>query len=311
MAEFSVVGLRVLCEVAARGSFTAAARSLGYTQSAVSRQVAGLESAAGAPLFERAPRGVRLTDAGSALLRHAVGALDQLDAAKRELTGMRELATGRLRVGAFPTAIAALLPRAIAAFQARHAGIEVSLREGTTSSQLRRLPAAATQLAVVVATPSRGLDDERISFDPLLEDPLLLALARTHPLARERVVDLNDLAGEQWIAAGTDPGDTLLGVWPALDWEPRVAFIAREWTAKLGLVAAGLGVTVVPGLAATAVREDIALVRVRGGEPATRTIAVATRASSHQPPQTRAFADVLHEVASELAVELQLRLRNR
>lgn len=197
------------------------------------------------------------------------------------------------------------------AFHSRHAGIEVSLREGTTSSQLRRLSSATTQLAVVVATPSRTLDDERIAFEPLLEDPLLLALARTHPLARERVVDLNDLAGERWIAASTDPGDTLLGVWPALDWEPRVAFIAREWTAKLGLVAAGLGVTVVPGLAATAVREDIALVRVRGGEPATRTIALATRASSHEPPHARAFADVLHEVAGELAVELQLRLRNR
>src|SRR5271155_5041535 len=117
MAEFSVTGLRVLCEVASRGSFTAAAGSLGYTQSAVSRQVAGLEAAAGAPLFERAPRGVLLTDAGSTLLVHAVGVLEQLDSAKCELTGLRELTSGRLRVGAFPTAIAALLPRAVAAFR--------------------------------------------------------------------------------------------------------------------------------------------------------------------------------------------------
>ncbi len=275
----------------------------------MSRQIAGLESAAGAQLFERAPRGVRLTHAGGTLLRHAVSALEQLDVAKRELTGISELASGRLRVGAFPTAIAALLPRALVAFQSRHGGIEVSLREGTTPSQLRRLSSGATQLAVVAASATHALNHGEVSFEPLLEDPLLLALPRTHPLARERVVDVNDLARERWIAASSDSGETLLGVWPSLAWQPRVAFIAREWTAKLGLVAAGLGVTVVPGLAATAVREDIALVRVHGEQPATRTIALATRSSGEESAHARAFADVLHEVASDLAVELQLRIK--
>jgi DNA-binding transcriptional LysR family regulator len=311
MAEFSVTGLRVLCEVAARGSFTAAAESLGYTQSAVSRQVAGLESAAGAPLFERTSRGVRVTDAGSALQRHAVSALDQLDVAKRELAGMRELTGGRLRVGGFPTAIAALLPRALAAFHSRHAAVRVSLHEGTTPSQLRRLASGATELAVVAVPGGQALADERASFEPLLDDPLLLALARSHPLAGERIVDVNDLAGEPWIAAGTDSSDALLGVWPSLEWEPRVAFIVREWTAKLGLVAAGLGITVVPGLAATAVRRDIALVRVRSSEPATRTVGLAARASRQWPAHARAFADVLHEAAADLAVELQLRIKHR
>ncbi len=311
MADFSVTGLRVLCEVASRGSFTAAAGSLGYTQSAVSRQVAVLEAAAGARLFERAPRGVRLTDAGNTLLVHAAGVLEQLDSARRELTGLRVLASGRLRVGAFPTAIAALLPRTLAAFGASYPGVTLSLREGTTPSQLRRLAAGASELAVVGVPPSELLDREHLTLEPLLEDPLLLALARAHPLARRRVVDLADLADEQWVTASTDPAEMLLGVWPALGWQPRIAFIAREWTAKLGLVAAGLGVTVVPGLAASAVREDVALVRVRSVPPVQRRVAIATRAGTDLPPQARVFADILHDVARTLEVELQRRLEDR
>ena len=120
MAELTLTGLRVVREVAFRGSFTAAAESLGYTQSAVSRQVAAMEAAAGAPLFRRGARGVELTDEGGVIVRHAVAALDQLTAARRELGGMREPAAGTLRVGAFPTAVAALLPRAIAAFAVPH-----------------------------------------------------------------------------------------------------------------------------------------------------------------------------------------------
>jgi DNA-binding transcriptional LysR family regulator len=186
----TLTGLRVVREVAERGSFTAAAASLGYTQSAVSRQVAAMEAAAGGPLFRRASRGVRLTEAGSVLLRHADRVLDQIDVARRELAVSPGLATGRPRVGAFPTAVAALLPRAIAAFRSRHAGI----------------------------------------------DPLLLAVGRSHALARRRTVDVDDLAREPWIAAGTNPDDTFLGVWPSLEWRPQIAFVAREWTAKLGLI---------------------------------------------------------------------------
>jgi DNA-binding transcriptional LysR family regulator len=310
MADFSVVGLRVLCEVAGRGSFTAAAESLGYTQSAVSRQVAGLEAAAGARLFERASRGVALTDAGRSLLRHAVGVIDQLDAAKHELAGMRELTAGHLRVGAFPMALAALVPRALAAFHSRHPGVEISLREGMTPAQLRRVGSGAVELAVVATLPNQTLEDPHCALEPLFEDRLLLALARNHPLAGQSSVDLDDLTREPWIAGTTDASDPLLGVWPSLKWEPHVAFIARDWIAKLGLVAAGLGVTVVPGLGATAVREDVALVRVRGRRVA-RTIALATRAGAKPPPHVGAFADVVHEVASDLTVELQRRITER
>lgn len=305
----SLSGLRVLREVAARGSFTAAASTLGYTQSAISRQVSALERAAGAQLFERRPRGVRLTGPGNALLRHAVSVLDELDRASRELTAMRELDAGRLRVGAFPTAAAALVPRALAAFQRGNPGVKVTLREGTTPTQLRRLDAGALELAVIAIRPGEPVA-ERYELEPLLEDRLLLALARTHPLAGRDTVDVEALLGEPWIAASTDADDALLGVWPSLEWKPRIAFIAREWTAKLGLVAAGLGVTVVPGLAATSIREDVAVVRVRGGDPAARTIAIATP-RGRDSPHVRAYSEALHAVTAELSLELQRRVGAR
>jgi DNA-binding transcriptional LysR family regulator len=309
MAELSLTGLRVLREVAARGSFTAAAESLGYTQSAVSRQVAGLESASGMALFERTARGVRLTNAGDALLQRAGTVLDEVDAAQQELAGMADVATGRLRVGAFPTAVAALVPRAMATFSRRQPGVRISLREGGTPTQLKRLSAGSLDVAVIGFLPGGEVTrDSRLSLEHLIDDPLLLAVGPEHRLARRRTVDLDDLAGESWIAASTDASDTMIGAWQWADWRPRVDLIAREWTAKLGLVAAGLGVTLVPGLAATAVRPDVALVRVRSG-PASRQVLIATRSGHERSAPATLFAELLHDSAAELNGGLRERLR--
>ena len=308
MVAITITGLRVLRAVADHGSFTAAAQRLGYTQSAISRQVAALETAAGATLFRRGPAGTELTDAGRVLLGHAVDVLDRLDGAQRELDALHEAARGRLRVGAFATAVAALLPRALAAFRVSHPGVAVSLREGSTPAQLRRVAAGGADAAVV--SLSRGLDTGRLRLEPLLDDPLLLAVGRGHPLAGRRSVALDALAGERWITGASNSGETLtlLGT-PDADWEPDVAFVAREWTAKLGLVAAGLGVTLVPGLAATAVRGDVALVRVRADPPLARRVLLATRADDAGAAHLGDFADTLHEVAAALGAEIQRRLQ--
>src|SRR5215212_5296530 len=123
--------MRAFLEVARRGSITSAADALRYTQSAVSRNIAALEGEVGAPLFDRLPRrGVRLTDAGTALLPHAEAVLDRIDAAKREIAALGELDAGQLRVGAFPTANADLIPRALAAFRAQHPHVSPLLVEG-------------------------------------------------------------------------------------------------------------------------------------------------------------------------------------
>jgi DNA-binding transcriptional LysR family regulator len=310
MAEITLTGLKVLREVAARGSFTAAAQGLGYTQSAISRQVAGLEEAAGTPLFERTARGVRLTSAGDVLLQRAGTVLDEVGAARQELVGMAEPATGPLRVGAFPTAVAALVPRAMAALRTRQSGVRISLREGGTPTQLKRLSSGSLDVAVIGFLPGgEATRDRRISLEPLIDDPLLLAVGPQHPLARRRAVDLDDLAGESWIAASTDASDTMIGAWQWADWRPRVDLIAKEWTAKLGLVAAGLGVTLVPGLAAAAVRPDVALTRIRSG-PASRQVLIATRSGRERSAPATLLTELLHDTAAQLSAELRERLRD-
>jgi DNA-binding transcriptional LysR family regulator len=315
MAELTLLGLRVAREVAACGSFTAAARTLGFTQSAVSRQVAALEAAVGAPLFERTARGVRLTRPGEVLVRHANRVLDAVDGARRELRGLEDEAAGRLRVGAFPTAVAALVPRAFAQLKAGYPRLELALREGMSPTQLRRLRAARIDLAVVGSPPRTGdqtrpdePDQPGLRLERLLEDPLLLAVARDHPLAHRGTVDLDDLADQPWVTGG-DTRESYLGGWPEAEWRPRVEFVAREWTAKQGLVAAGLGVTLVPGLAASAVREDVILLRVRGIRSAVRTVSLAFRDDQQPTRLVALFAQALRQTATQMAAELQQRLR--
>src|SRR6266513_4720528 len=126
----SVARLRILKEVAYRGSFSAAADALSYTQSAVSQQIAALEAETGLPLLERHPRGVSLTAAGQTLVAHAEGILARLDAADAALAAISGLRGGRLRMASFPTAGGTLMPVAIAAFRDAHPEIELSLAEG-------------------------------------------------------------------------------------------------------------------------------------------------------------------------------------
>ena len=136
MTDLTLTGLRVVLEVARTGSFSATAERLGYTQSAVSRQVAVTEKAMGTTLFERHARGTRPTPAGEALARHAGKVLDDIAAATQELAGMRDRLAGRLVVAGFPTATAALLPRAIARLTAAHPGLNIQLSQAPTPAQL-------------------------------------------------------------------------------------------------------------------------------------------------------------------------------
>jgi DNA-binding transcriptional LysR family regulator len=306
MAEFSVVGLRVVREVARRGSFSAAAERLGYTQSAVSRQVALMERAAGRGLFERHARGVRLTDAGAVVVGRAEAVLGELEAARQELDDLGARPPGRLRVGAFSTALGALVPRAIAVFLLQQPQTEVLLREGTSDRLLARVADGRLDLAVVTppAVPSDGVD-----LITLLEDPLLVSVGRDHRLASRTSVPADELHEERWVAASTEARSTLLGAWTGSGWEPDIAYLARDWTAKLGLVAAGLGVTVVPGLALPSLPGTVAVVRI-DHPAAKRTTAIAARVGGSRDPRRHGFAEALHDAAAELAAEIRRRVRD-
>ena len=294
--------LRTFLHVARRGSITAAADELGYTQSAVSRQVAALEVTVGAPLFDRRARGVDLTAHGQLLLPHAESLLERLDATRRALRELDRVADGQLRVGAFPTANALLIPRALAEFRREHPHVALSLVEGSTHHQLARLDAGDIDIAVVSTFPDQRLSDRRVTLSHLLDDRMLVALPRAHPLARRRGLRLAELAAESWIAGASDVEDRALDpnrLQP--DFEPSLTFAVREWTAKLGLVAAGLGITLVPSLAAGAVRADIALVALHPDERAARKVYAATARGRARSPATRAFLTVLRAQARESA----------
>jgi DNA-binding transcriptional LysR family regulator len=290
--DFSTPLLRVFVAVAARGSFTAAAPILGYTQSAVSRQISTLEDEAGTTLFDRLPRGVRLTEPGRRLLPHAQAVLDRLDAARQELTDLSELATGRLRVAAFATADAALIPQAIATFQRRYPDVQITLREGFTSGLLELLGAGEADVAIVSYPTVQHLD----GFDlrKLRDDFMYVALPPDHRLARRRQVRLTDLQDEQWIAGSSRPEDTLISACLRTGFQPRIGFVARDWMAKQGFVAAGTGITLVPALAAEAVRPDIKLVRIHPDDMPPRQIYTATISGLTPSPTTQAFLELLH-----------------
>lgn len=262
-SDFSPTGLRVLVEVAQSGSFSAAARALGYTQSAISRQAAGLEAVAGRALFERRRDGVALTAAGARLLARAVRILDELDAAAREVAGSTA-AAGPVRLGAFATAAAGLPPRALASLPRE---LVVTVREGSTPALTRALRAGTLDLSVIAqAPPFRPPDAEspRLALTTLAEGELVIGVGPRHPFAARRAIEVGELTGQTWVAGRADSGELQLGVWPGLAERPDVRYVVRDWHAKLQLVAAGLAITTLAPVALDSLPEGVRAVAVRG-----------------------------------------------
>src|SRR3954447_4812702 len=177
--------MRVLREAAARGSFSGAADALSYTQSAVSQQIAALEREAGAVLVERSARGVRLTDAGSALVVHADAILARLDAAERELEAIAGLRGGHLRLVAFPSAGASIMPLAVAEFRRRHPAVELTLEPAEPAEAMDALRGGRCDVALSLEASFEPFADAAIAKTPLLDDPMFLVLPGDHPLAHK------------------------------------------------------------------------------------------------------------------------------
>jgi DNA-binding transcriptional LysR family regulator len=296
--DASLTALRVFREVAERGTLTAAATALGYTQSAVSRQIASLERAAGSRLLERRHDGVRLTPAGQVVVRRAAAVIDQVDAAARELAGLPD-EQGTVRLGWYTSAGAWLVPAALAALRSTHPSITVLTREGSTPSLVRALRAGTVDLALLAsAPPFRPPDSETpaLHLDTLTERTLRVAVPATHPLARGDFVDVADLHGQRWIA-GTG-GDLVMGVWPALDERPEITHRVRDWLAKLHLVAAGEGITTVPAPLALVAPPGVRVLEVRGGPQEHRRMMLA-HLPGRLPEPAAALATALRKAAVE------------
>lgn len=303
LSTVPTVALRVFREVAERGTLTAAAAALGYTQSAVSRQIAGLERATRAELLERRHHGVTLTAAGRVVLRHASLVLDQIDATERELAGLPAQA-GRVRLGWFMSAGAVLVPRALAALRRAHPAIVVTTREGSTPVLVRALRAGTLDLAVLGSVPPfRPPDTESppLKLRTLTERPLRVAVPATHALAGGDTVDVAELRGRRWIASPSSGDETLMGVWPGLDERPEIAHHARDWLAKLHLVAAGCGLTTVPPSLLDAVPPGVKILTVRGGPREKRRIVLARLPGVLPEPATHLAEALVATAAAEPA----------
>jgi DNA-binding transcriptional LysR family regulator len=293
--------LRVLREVAAQGSFSAAAESLSYTQSAVSQQIAALEREAGSQLVERSARGVTLTDAGRALVCHADAILARLADAEEELHAIAGLRGGRLRLAAFPSACSTLMPLAVARFRERHPGVELSLCPADPDDAVALLRGGSSDIALSIVTTFGARTDPDLDVVELLDDPMYIMLPRDHPLAERARIRLADLADEPWMigTAGTCPDTSIfLHACQAAGFSPNIAFNLDDYNAIQGFVAAGMGVSFIPDLALINVRDDI-VVRSLGARPPIRRIVATTLADSFRSPAKQAMLDVLAEVSAE------------
>jgi len=290
--------MRVLREVAVRGSFSAAAEALSFTQSAVSQQIAALEREAGTVLVQRNARGVRLTEAGEALVRHAEAILARLGEAEAELEAIAGLRGGRLRLAAFESAAASLMPHAIASFRAAHPGVELSLimAEPEDSEPLLK----SGELDLVVGFDARvRAEVDGVARRHLLSDPMFLVLPAEHRLARKRNLRLADAADEPWIAGATncECNRLITRACAVAGFEPHIAFETDDYTAMQGFVAAGVGVSLIAELGLASVRDDV-VVRGLGRDAPIREVYAATLADSHRTPATQAMLDILADVAA-------------
>src|SRR6201993_1059724 len=183
--------LRVLSEVISRGSFSAAAEALSYTQSAVSQAIARLEAETGATLIVRDRGGVRPTAAGASRVEHAEGIFARIEAAETDLAAVLGIRAGRLRMASFPSAGATLMPLAIARFRQRHPDVALALAEGEPEEIAPRLHAGEFDLALLFEFPGeRGRHGTRLRTRLLLDDPMLVALPAEHALAGKRALSL-------------------------------------------------------------------------------------------------------------------------
>jgi DNA-binding transcriptional LysR family regulator len=289
--------MRVLREVANRGSIAAAAQALSFTSSAVSQQLAALEREAGVALVERGPRSIRLTEAGRALVGHTDSVLAQLDAAESDIQAIAGVQRGRLRVGSFPTAYATIMPSAIREFRRRHDGVELLLTEADPRRGLASLKAGELDVALVYEYDFVPLEaDDAVELVHLLDDPINAVLPRTHPAARKSSVRLNDLAEDLWVTSTSRSAchSFVRRACNAAGFEPRVTMESDDHGVWQGLVAAGVAVALASELSLPRTHPRIAVRPIRP-RPLRRRIYAAHRIGAGRSPAVEAFLTILLE----------------
>jgi DNA-binding transcriptional LysR family regulator len=292
--------LKVLCEVVERGSFSGAAEALAYTQSAVSQAIGRLEAETGASLVVRDRRGVRPTAAGAALIEHAASIFAQIEAAEANLAAVLGVRGGRLRVASFPSAGATLMPLAVAAFRERHPDVQLTLAEGEPEEIAPRLRRGEFDLALLFEFP--GMPERPsvgLRTTTLLDDPMDVALPAEHELAAKPALTLADLKEQDWVqtSASSPCARHVVRLCVAAGFEPSVTFESDDYETVQGLVAAGVGVALIPRLALTHVHPGVVVRSLAPRSPARKVVA-ATNSGPGLAPAARPMIAVLRDVAT-------------
>jgi len=293
-----VTRLRVLVAVARHGSVTAAARALNYAQPSVSHHIARLEAETGARLLERVGRGIRLTEAGRLLAERAEEIIGRIDAAEAELAAHVGLREGRVRLAAFPSALGTLVPAAAARLEVEIPGLDLMLTEAEPPEALRMLRAGYVDVALVFQHYQQDTDpappdpaDEGTRGRLLLDEPVHLVTAAGASL----VPELAAHAGSRWIAGCERCRSYLVRQCEAAGFAPKIAFTTDDYVAVQALVAAGLGVTTLPGLCLAAARHPGITATPLAG--ARRHVFAMTYGQPPDPASTTRLIDVLADVA--------------
>lgn len=278
--------LRVLDAVARTGSVTAAAKELTYSQSSVSHHIARLEHETGAELLQRIGRGVRLTPAGRVLAERAAEILGRVDAAAAELAAHVGLSTGRVRLAGYTSVLTTLVPRAARALSRKHAGLQLSVTDTHPTEALQLLRSGDVDMALIFRYDDSSPEDDDIRLVHLLDDP-------TYLLTRSGSTVVAGHRDSAWIAGCERCRAHLLEDCARAGFSPRIEYSTDDMVLMQALVAAGAGVTTIPGLALRAHRaRGITATEIAGS---TRRVFAATYGAPPDPPATAALLAALQQ----------------
>jgi DNA-binding transcriptional LysR family regulator len=285
----SLVQLRVIDAVRRHGSVTAAARELHYTQPSVSHHLSRLEAQTGARLLQRVGRGIRLTEAGHLLADRAAEIIGRVDSATAELSTLVGLNAGRVRLAGFGSVMSSLVPEAAAVLARQNPGLELGLTDTHPGDALQQLRAGHVDVALIFRYDETAPEEDSVRLVHLLDDPLFL-------LTTDGGTTLTEHKDTPWIAGCERCRSHLVDMCEQVGFSPRLAYTTDDMVVMQSLVAAGMGVTTIPGLALHAHRHP-AITATRLPVPP-RQIYAATYGDPPDPPATAALVAALTRAAA-------------
>ena len=289
--------LRYVCAIAETGSFSRAAERCQIAQPSLSQQILKLEEDLGAKLFDRLGRSVRLTEAGRAFMPHARSILEQMEAARSSVADKKADVRGSVAVGVIPTIAPYLMPRYTAVFAKRYPDAKLRIVEETTPVLVESLRDLTIDLAIL-ALPLRHKD---LELFPICTEPLLAVLPKNHPRAAAESLALKDLRGESFVMLrdGHCFRDLSLAACTHARITPNIAFESGQFSSLFGMVAAGVGVSLVPEMALDK-NARCSYVRISDAQASRTIVAAVLRSRSFNRVQ-QAFLTHLQENANSAA----------